>query len=205
MRRYTLTRGRYTLTRESILKSWLPATALKVADKHSDAVAYIYTNKKGLPAAAVFFGKQAKPVAYEAFRTEDARAKRVAGLFAARKQHNDMVKGWRNERKQPHGLQVGDVFSTCWGYDQTNVEHYEITALNGSTMATVRQIAAHRVETGYMSGKCSPDFGNFIGEPQRVKLSKSGFSVDGHHASKVAVTNIGGVKVGESSGWTSYA
>jgi hypothetical protein len=196
---------RYTLTRDSIVKSWIPADAVKVCDKNSDAIAYIYTNKKGLPAAAVFYGKQAKPVAYEAYRDEEARAKRVAAYFAARKQRAEMVKGWRADRKEPHGLQVGDVFATHWGYDQTNVEHYEIRELHGATMATVQRIKSHSVETGFMQGKCSPDFGNFIGEPHRVKLSKNGFSIDGHHASKVAVTNIGGVKVGASTGWTAYA
>jgi hypothetical protein len=195
---------RLNITREWIVQHWLPSNAVKITDKASDAVAYIYT-KANAPHAAMFYGKQAKPVWQYRFKSEERRETAIREGFQARQQHNAMVKGWRDERKQPHGHKVGDVFVTCWGYDQTNREHYEIVELHGATMATVREIAQHRETTAWEQGKCSPDFGNFIGKPLRVKITKAGFSVDGHHASKVKVTDIGGVKVGEASHWTSYA
>jgi len=191
---------RFTFPRES----YIPRNSKPLHDTESDAVAYVYQTA-GKFGAAMFYGKQAKPVWHWTFKKPEGLARAISEGFGARRRHAAYISSIRAERKEPHGLQVGDVFVTCWGYDQTNREHYEIVALHGATMATVRQIASHSVTTGWEQGKCSPDFGNFIGKPIRVKLSKSGFCVDGHLASKVAVTNIGGVKVGEASGWTSYA
>jgi hypothetical protein len=191
---------RYHITRES----FIPRGSKPLADTGSDAVAYAY-NQAGRFYAAMFYGKQAKPLWHWSFRNEEARAARIAEAFKNRRSHTAYKATVRADRKTPHAHQVGDVFATHWGYDQTNVEHYEITELHGATMATIRRIAAHNVETGWMQGKCSPDFGNFIGEPFRVRLTQHGFSVDGHGAHKVKVHTVGGVKVGEASNWTSYA
>ena len=57
-------------------ESWIPKGATKVADKMSDAVAYLYTTAAGKPGAAIFFGKQNKPVSKYYYR--DA-ARREAG------------------------------------------------------------------------------------------------------------------------------
>ncbi len=186
-------------------ESFIPKDSRPMADPQSDAVAYIGKTTRGTFYAAMFFAKQAKPVWYYSFKTEERMAKNILESFAGRrasmayKASNQAArKAWVNTYK------VGDVFSTCWGYDQTNVEHYEVQIVHGKMM-TVCRIASHSIETEYMSGKCSPAFGQFIGEPFRVLASEGGFSVDGHHASLVKVTNIGGVKVGEASRWSSYA
>lgn len=42
-------------------------------------------------------------------------------------------------------VKVGSIFCWSWGYEQTNVEFYEITAMRG-VMATVRPIASKTVE-----------------------------------------------------------
>lgn len=41
---------------------YIPKGAVKVADKQSDAVAYLYSTPAGQPAVRVFYGKQSKPV-----------------------------------------------------------------------------------------------------------------------------------------------
>lgn len=191
---------RFSFPRES----YIPRNSKPLYDAGSDAVVYIYETA-GKFGAAMFYGKQAKPVWHWTFRKEEAMARAISEAFTSRRSHSEYVARVRSDRKQPHGHKVGDVFATNWGYDQTNVEHYEIVALHGATMATVRQIAQHNVEIAYMQGKCAPDFGNFIGEPVRVKLTQHGFKIDGHGAHKVKVTEVGGVKIGNASNWSSYA
>jgi len=58
-------------------------------------------------------------------------------------------------------MKPGDILVTCWGYDQTNVEFYEVLRVKGS-MATVREVAQERRETGYMSGDCVPVPGRYL-------------------------------------------
>ena len=39
-----------------------------------------------------------------------------------------------------HGLKVGDVLVSSWGYEQTNLDFYQVIALNGKSMVTVRKV-----------------------------------------------------------------
>jgi integrating conjugative element membrane protein (TIGR03745 family) len=66
---------------------------------------------------------------------------------------------------QPHGLKVGYVLSASWGYEQTNIDYYEVTALVGRRSVEVREIAQELKETGNMLGECRPTKGKFIGKP----------------------------------------
>ena len=51
--------NRYTLTREMIVKSWLPAETVVYTEPGVEVHLFVSKNT-GLPAAACFFGKQAK-------------------------------------------------------------------------------------------------------------------------------------------------
>ena len=39
-----------------------------------------------------------------------------------------------------HSFKVGDVLESSWGYEQTNIDLYQVIALNGKSMVTVRAI-----------------------------------------------------------------
>jgi len=39
-----------------------------------------------------------------------------------------------------YGVQVGDLFSASWGYDQTNVDFFQVIALVGTASVRVRQV-----------------------------------------------------------------
>ena len=64
---------------------YVPKGATKVADKTSDAVAYLYASGNGQPAAMVFYGKQSKPVWRFRFTTAAKREAKVAESFANRR------------------------------------------------------------------------------------------------------------------------
>lgn len=142
-------------------ESFIPKGSAKVCDKQSDAVAYVYTNTKDKPAAAVFYGKQAKPVSHVYYRDETRRAQHVAELFANRRAYVARTSERKSERKAfVHNVQVGDIFTTCWGYDQTNREAFEVIAVQGK-MATLREIAMAS-ETSGPSDRVVPQSGAFL-------------------------------------------
>lgn len=60
------------------------------------------------------------------------------------------------------GLKLGDIFVNSWGYEQTNIDFYEVT---GMTAASVRLRPIDKVydETGFMSGTSVPIPGKYIG------------------------------------------
>lgn len=69
---------------------------------------------------------------------------------------------------------VEDVFASSWGYEQTNVTFYQVVALHGKTMVTVREISSEVRKDGDMSGYKKPILNEFIGEPLRRKVKEYG-------------------------------
>lgn len=63
-------------------------------------------------------------------------------------------------------LTVGQILYTSWGYDQTNVEFFEVTKLVGKASVEVRQLAAVDEYSGQtMTGTKSPKPGQYVGDP----------------------------------------
>ena len=46
------------------------------------------------------------------------------------------------KKTSKHSLVVGDILNTSWGYDQTNVEFYQVVGLKAKTMVMLRPIAS---------------------------------------------------------------
>lgn len=97
-----------------------------------------------------------------------------------------------------HVYKVGDILNNSWGYDQTNVEFFEVVALAGKSMVELREIGKAMVpgSDGFMSGSVVPVPGAYVkdftwidGErvererpPLRKRVDKYG-RVDIHSAS----------------------
>jgi len=113
--------------------------------------------------AIAFAGSAFKASWYYSFRNKEDREKRIAEFF-------DGIASWKEMRAKakaerlaaPRDLEVGDVLMASWGYDQTNIDYYEVTKLIGKCMVEMREIAAESEETGFMSGRCVPKPGAFI-------------------------------------------
>ena len=50
----------------------------------------------------------------------------------------------KEEVKPLHSFKVGDLLSCSWGYEQTNVDFYQVVALKGRTMITVKKCYPER-------------------------------------------------------------
>lgn len=189
---------------------YIPKHSTKVADKLSDAVAYIsqFVGPNGERYVAMgFVGKAQKPSFHYTFKTEERRAAYVREFFTNRQAAIKSVSDRREKRKaEGRGLVVGDVLRSSWGYEQTNIDYYEVTALIGDTMVELRELCQERLETAWMQGKCVPMPGSYTkAEPMR-RVAKSGVVAieSWRHASKVEPHVVAGVKVYQSSHWTAY-
>ena len=159
------------------------------------------------PAMIAFWGSAARPYMNNWFRDEAAREGWMDTFFADIKSKADYKAKLLAERNAaPRGLEVGDILVSSWGYDQTNIDYYEVTRLVGTKQVEIRMIGAESEETGFMSGRCVPTPGNFIGEPM-VKLARNGsVSVRGFAcARKMEPTVVVGRKMYSSHDWSSYA
>lgn len=86
------------------------------------------------------------------------------------KKREDYVENYEKERKAEraafkHHFKVGDILSSSWGYEQTNVDFYEVVGLFGKFGIELRQIASELVEdTGPDQGIRRAIKGEYIGE-----------------------------------------
>jgi hypothetical protein len=199
---------------------YIPKNSTKVADKSSDAVAYVSefeSNKSGAKKfwAVVFYGKQTKPVANYTYNTAERRNQAVAEYFEGRQRSMAFKVEQRAKRTSwVPDYKVGELLRTCWGYDQTNVEYFEVVEVKGKYV-WLREIAQKRVETGFMCGKTVPLPGQYLkprfegdeqGETLRRLAGQSGVRIcDVRSASRCKPEMVAGVPVYNPAYWSSYA
>lgn len=53
-------------------------------------------------------------------------------------------------------VNIGDIYVTSWGYDQTNIDYYKVVSVKNKTVNLV-SIGQTRNYTGSMQGECVPD------------------------------------------------
>ncbi len=82
---------------------YIPKGSIKVSDKQSDAIAYIYNNASGRPAACLFLGKQAKPVSQYYYSSEAKREESITKAFENYRAHKARV---AENRKSPSSMAV---------------------------------------------------------------------------------------------------
>lgn len=161
--------------------------------------------------AAIFYGgKRTKSDWYYSFRSVDAMNARIDDTINGIQQSKAAVAKRRAERAAPTDVAVGDVFRCSWGYDQTNIDYFQVIEVSG-VYVTVREIGQMAEETGFLCGDCVPAVNQFRGEPMRKKIQNCG----GEPAFKVysfasayrmkPVTKVANVPVFESSRWSAYA
>jgi len=201
-----------------IRRSYVPKDipSQRSACKSGFAEAFTWT-ENGRFYVAAFWGASAKPWRGSVwfYKTQERRRAFIVDLFQRASAHAERKAKARAEkiekRKAPHALQLGDILRASWGYEQTNIDYYQVTRLVGSMTVEVREIAQQREETEYMQGRCVPAPGEFIGEAKRYRVSDYGkrdsIKVASYaHATKVEpVADIAGTKIYPDSHWTAYA
>ncbi|MER9484225.1 hypothetical protein NKI74_33885 [Mesorhizobium sp. M0494] len=80
------------------------------------------------------------------FASTEVRERRVRDHFEGRRRWTIWKQERRDERKRPHGFEVGHVLYASLGYDQTNIDFYQVTKIIGAHMVevyAVSQISGH--------------------------------------------------------------
>lgn len=220
--------------RAAMRQAMIPKNATKVERSNELGEAYTY-EENGRLYALVFRGTAARPEWHYRFKDEQTLARRIGEFFDSLTERAKMMDERRAKANAfKHSAKVGDIFRSSWGYDQTNIDYYQVVELIGQHFAMVRQIQQQSQETGFMQGDCVPAPGqwatvaDYSEEGERYKAEhgyyprkpKSAFKVklQGYEQTtyfKVAsyanaylvkpLATIAGAKVYETSHWTAYA
>lgn len=183
-----------SIRRTATRADFIPKGAVKVCHRHSDAVCYVYQDTQGRPCAMGFAGRRQKPDFRFRYSTPARREDAVRQYFTSCSEREAARKA---RQDKPRKLEVGHILDAVWGYDQTNVDFYQVTALIGETMVELCKIAGNNTEfTAMDQGRTVPKADAFVGEPFRRRVRGDRVKID--DVRSASLWN------GRPVAWTSY-
>ena len=126
-------------------------------------------------------------------------------------QYRAQQRAQRVEANRQVVVNVGDIFRSSWGYEQTNIDYYQVVAVRGR-MIDVRPISQLREGNGCPDqGYCVPVPNSFVGDAvssyrAQGDAENAYFRVASYaNAYRInPVANVAGVPIYEQSHWTAY-
>jgi hypothetical protein len=125
--------------------------------------------------AIAYRGKGAKPTGHFSFSTKerlDSYIERFVEINKAAIKAKMDRKAEQKKRDAEVIVKVGDIFCNAWGYDQTNVDYYQVVQVKAKSVL-VREIGSEHVagSGGFMCCDVRPVKDSFKGETilKRVK------------------------------------
>ena len=175
----------------------------------------VYYKNTPCISAICFVGRAVNPTWHYRFKDGQQRINEVTRTFknvAERAEYKAARKVKALEASANHGVKVGDVFRSSWGYDQTNVDYYQVLSVSNKT-ATFCKIAQLSENDGFLQGNCVPAPNQFIGKPFKKLIQKSSTESSAYvkiysfaNAYKIEpVAVVSNKPIYKSSHWTAYA
>lgn len=154
-----------------IITSKLAPVVFAVRTKPTGQVSLKAWRGQGGNKAAFYYGfstmQRAEIYAAEYVRQEQGRHQRRAAQVAERQAKR------ANLKASDHWM-VGDTVYTSWGYDQTNVEFFQVVALKARSVV-VRQVSENNSDHGQPGGgKTAPRRYEYIGPEVLCPLDENG-------------------------------
>lgn len=114
-------------------------------------------------------GRRMRPDVYQRYRNEENRDKARDEYLSGCRKRSEAVEA---EKALDNPLKVGDLLECSWGYEQTNVDFYQVVKTSRRSVM-LRKISSRSVDgsQGFMSCKVTPCKDQFVGEPMTKRVS----------------------------------
>ena len=121
-----------------------------------------------------FGGRRSKPDFNYIFRSQERRDTYVMDYINGLRESQESAAKRKADRTRPHTLKLGNILYTSWGYDQTNVDFYQVVEIVGKCTVVIREIAHETINgSGGPSESVIAVKGSFIGEPMTKRSSST--------------------------------
>lgn len=153
---------------------YIPQNATEIHQDGLNAVVYTYTDRLGQLSAIAYSGKRHKADFHYIYHSEERRQASINSYFD-RLRASHAIRAQRRAEYQDfrHTLKVGDILDYSWGYDQTNVDFFQVLAVKDKSVV-IRQIQGHTIPgegCAPMSGYSLPLKDRFV-ERERPMLKR---------------------------------
>ena len=180
---------------ETLMARWVNNAEGLTWHEDAQALSAVYTSAQGHPSLTILRRGQTERAAVHARFHSTAERDRHLERWLVRRvatlRERESVRAQRAEdNKQPHRLEVGSVLYTSWGYEQTNVDFYQVTRLVAPRTVEVRQIGSQEA-----AGTSSGDMSEYVLPARDAFLAASAFNarvigsdairVDGRYMAKL--------------------
>jgi hypothetical protein len=137
---------------------------------NTDLEIVTYDNAEGQLSGIAFQGRSKKPLWKFWFRRESDRKRRIDETIDDRKKWMERKEQDKKEKREfSHSLVEGDFLSSSWGYDQTNVDFYQVTRVIGK-MVEIRQVASKVVKSRPPQDYVEPVKNRFTGSKMKKRV-----------------------------------
>jgi hypothetical protein len=183
---------------------WIPDNGTKVEVKNvPNTVVYLWTNRSGRPCSTAYTGKSTNKQIHYSYPTDESRTEEVTWWIQDTiAKHEKKAAAAIANQEAPQTYLPGCIIADHWGYEQTNVDFYLITARKGD-MVTLQQIGSHdSYENKTMTGTVMPNQDKTKGDPFKRKVHKYNGEESG-----IAIASYGWAKLwdGRPEHYSSYA
>ena len=155
---------------------YIPEDSIETKYEHVNAVTYLAQRDNGQLRAAGYSGRRNKPDFNGYFNNQQEAdnyianwLKRLEAQIAYRKE------ALAERHAYNHTLKVGDILNSSWGYDQTNVDFYEVVEVKSKKTVVIQKIKRSIVEASqslHDYSHCIPCPGEYCGELLLKRVSR---------------------------------
>lgn len=147
---------RFLRHRENIVQTNVHDLLVVTSTLNGKTILTIWQGRQQIPRINMYFADEKKRSDF--LMTELSKAQNRAKNLEEKKA--------RKKNKPPHPFKEGDILSSSWGYDQTNVDFFQVTKTSPKCV-WVREIGSEFVEGNWETGKVMPVRDDFKGEEAR--------------------------------------
>jgi hypothetical protein len=167
---------------------YVPENSTMIENEEIKLTVYLYTNHNGKPTAIAYTGKSSKPSFHYNFKDEERRMEYINEKINNRLEIKKTNDEWKERMKKENEalineVKVGDIFYSSWGYEQTNVDFYQVIAKNKS-MLTLKELNSELAEgTGIDQGYLKPLKDNFCNDTEiKKRLSRGRIKINSYQS-----------------------
>ncbi|MCB0744314.1 MAG: hypothetical protein KDC67_10450 [Ignavibacteriae bacterium] len=147
-----------------------------------------FYNKNDRPCLAWWWNNSKAMSGPYYYLSKDARDKKLGDLIeVAEYKEKEKAERARRKRENRVSADVGQLFYTSWGYDQTNVDFYQVLEKIGKATVLLQEIGSEYTDNDYGRVKPRPD--KKFGEPFRARICEYGIKVGRQYAKATTEDN----------------
>lgn len=161
-----------TQTLEETRKARLPIIGEIVEIKNEDVpcITYVY---QSFPSAnwisLHYIGRSKKSKGYRHATKEQALSYAHEWTANTVRCYAQKIKANQAKKTFVNPLKAGDIVYSSWGYDQTNIDYYQVIESKGM-FVVIREVAKDSRNVGWCSEMVMPRKGDFVGPELRKKV-----------------------------------